>query len=102
MAGYGYALVLGRGGPADQATALPWLQAAADRGELSARYGLAAIYGAGEVVEADPVRSLAHLLVASRLMGAPEGAEDRLRTALTEEEARTAEALAAEWAPTRQ
>ena len=38
-------------------------------------------------------------LAASRYMGAPEGATDRLRDTLSDEEVQTAEALALNWGP---
>lgn len=71
-------------------------------GELGAHFGMAAKYGHGIGVPADPARSLGHFLVASRVLGAPPGVEERLRGELTQQEVIKAECLAAEWMPTKQ
>ena len=102
MAMLGFMLLLGLGGQVDEQRGYEWISAAAEMGEPGAHFGMAARYGQGIGVSADPARSLAHYLVASRILGAWPGVEERLRGELTQQQAIKAECLAAEWAPTRQ
>jgi TPR repeat protein len=96
----GYMQVMGLGGPANEARGYEWLNTAADMGEPGAHFGLAARYGQVGV-DYDPTRSLGHFLVASKILGAPPGVEERLRAELTPDQIVKAECLAAEWSPAR-
>ena len=102
MAGYGFMLARGDGGPQDDDSAVLWFQEAAKRGEANGHFGLSLAYAYGRAVELDPIRAYAHSLIAGHYQAMPCNFGTALCNTLSRRDRDLAMALARQWLPTEQ
>ena len=102
MAGYGFMLARGDGGPRDDDSAVRWFHEAAKRNDSNGHFGLAISYAYGRAVEPDPIRAYAHGLIAGHNQAMPPRFGTALCNALSRRDRDLAMALAEQLKTTEQ
>ncbi len=101
MAVLGCWLGLGRGGVKIHSEGFHWLEKAANCGFRDAHFGLVSAYATGKGAKRDPIRALAHLLLAGLDGDVPMACLEELQSDLTLEQLDEVQKAVSEWRPSR-